>query len=125
VLPISEVIQLRAAEGIPTPPDALGESGLKVWNQAWIGGAVWISPDSDVMALERVCKLADAVDFAFKIFSVSGDGNAGRLYVQLTHEFGLALSAMGFDPVSRTRMGVAEVTAKSKLEQLQRTKVVE
>ena len=46
------------------------------------------------------------------------EGADARAYVSLNEAFAKALASLGFDPVSRSRLGVAEVQRVSALDQL-------
>lgn len=115
----ASTIALRPSMGVPDPPDDLGDAGMQLWNRSWGAASGWISQDTDRMALERACRLADVEKLLYRhvMANPTGRGLATR-YVEVTHALGQALSALGFDPSARSRLGVAEVKAKSKLEEM-------
>ena len=117
---LSNVVKLRASEGIPDPPPDLGIAGTVLWNGAWSEAIVWLSPSSDMRAVERACYLADAEKIARERYAATHEPADGRIYVTTSHELGIALGELGFGPVARTRMGVAEVTRVSKIDALRR-----
>ena len=118
--PKSETIELAPAKGTPEPPQDLKEAGILLWNRAWVAASGWISPESDRSALERACRLADLEKVLFQIAleHPTQQGVVTR-FVEVTHALGQALSVLGFDPSARSKLGVAEIKAKSKLEEMQ------
>ena len=103
---------------IPEPPEALGEDGLNLWNQAWAAAITWLSPQSDFRAIENAARLADDLSLARKKYRATLEPNDGRLLVHLNKSFVDSLSSLGFDPTSRSRLGVAEVKAISAIDKL-------
>lgn len=112
------VVELAPAAGVPDVPEDLGNDGAALWERAWNTAITWLSPLSDTAAVEHACRLADDLAFARQMYRVTGDPKDGRLVASLSKEFANALAALGFDPASRTRLGVAEVTRVSKLQKL-------
>jgi len=115
---LSVVTTLPMAHHIPEPPEALGEEGLALWNQAWAAAITWLSPQSDFRAIENAARLADDLAFARKKYRATLEPNDGRLLVHLNKAFVDSLSSLGFDPTSRSRLGVAEVKAISAIDKL-------
>jgi hypothetical protein len=116
----SKTVALRAAERVPDLPANIGKRGADLWRRAWAEAIVWLSPDSDRATVERACRLADAEELARQQYFDSMDPRDGTMYVKLSHELGIVLAEMGFTPIARTRMGVAEVKRVSKIEELRR-----
>jgi hypothetical protein len=119
---IAKVTILPMAEGIPTPPSDLGLQGRELWGKAWDQAITWLSPISDVKQVEHACKVADDLALAREIYRTTRDAQDGRLVVALNKSFIEALASLGFTPVSRSQLGVAEVKRVSALEQLIATK---
>ena len=115
---LSVVTTLPMAHHIPKPPEALGEDGLNLWNQAWAAAITWLSPQSDFRAIENAARLADDLSLARKKYRATLEPNDGRLLVHLNKSFVDSLSSLGFDPTSRSRLGVAEVKAISAIDKL-------
>lgn len=112
------VVALPQAEGVPDVPADFGLEGTRLWGQLWQAGITWISPKSDMFAAEEACRLADDIAIARQRYRATSDPKDGRMVATLNRELMTALGNLGFDPASRTRLGVAEVTRVSKLEQL-------
>jgi P27 family predicted phage terminase small subunit len=110
-------------------PEELGPDGARFWDDALRVCAAWLG-ESDY-AILRMC--SEAMDRRAFILRVLGDegwsivtdkgypykhplvGTLADLETQITKW----MSLLGMSPADRTRMGVAEVRAVSKLEQLQ------
>jgi phage terminase small subunit len=113
-----EVVALPMAAGVPDCPADLGLMGRQLWERAWDAAITWLSPNSDMAAVEAACRLEDDLATARERYRVTRDPCDGRMVVAFSKELAAALAALGFDPASRTRLGVAEVTRVSKLEAL-------
>jgi len=115
---LSVVTPLPMAIKKPEPPEMLGPEGNKLWDRVWDSAITWLSPQSDMSAIENACLLADAVTHARTKYMATLEGADARAYVSLNEAFAKALASLGFDPVSRSRLGVAEVQRVSALDQL-------
>ena len=115
---LAEVTVLPMAPRTPPPPDGLGDDGVKLWNSAWGHAITWLSPDSDWHAITLAAQLADDLAAARSRYRVTTDPADGRILVNLSKAYADALSALGFDPTSRSRLGVAEVRKASALDEL-------
>jgi hypothetical protein len=112
------VVHLPMAEGVPEPSVELGLEGKRLWERVWNTAITWISPHSDMTAVEQACLLADDVAVARKRYQATSDPADARALRTLGDALGVALSDLGFNPTARTKLGVAEVTRVSKLEAL-------
>jgi hypothetical protein len=118
-LPVTgTVTSLPGAPGVPEAPASLGLNGRALWERAWNSAITWLSPDSDWDAVVLACSLADDLALAREVYRASRDAAHGRVVVSLSREMSNALSVLGFDPSSRSRLGVAEVKAMSALDKL-------
>ena len=117
---LATVATLPAAESVPTPLRPLLDQGQRLWNRVWSEGAVWLSPNTDIELVQLLAETMDERE-GLRAFVMSGQGEwRDRVALRsLDDQVKSMLSALGFTPVDRTRMGVAEVRAVSKLEQLQ------
>jgi hypothetical protein len=95
-----------------------GLDARRLWERVWGDGITWISPASDMEAAEQACRLADDVEIARARYRATRDPSDGRMVVQFSKALTDALSALGFDPTSRSRLGVAEVKRASALDEL-------
>lgn len=119
----SKVIALPAADGIPDPLRPLGTEGRRSWDRIWSGGAVWLSPASDIDIVQAFCEALDERE-PLRSLVMSGEGDwRDRVALRnLDAQIKSCLSIIGFTPVDRTRMGVAEVRQVSKLDALRARK---
>jgi hypothetical protein len=117
--PAEVVYALPEIREIPDPERELKDSGKRLWDRAWTLGRNWISDKTDVDLLLIVCEQLDERDYLREFVLANMEAwherNALRI---LERDITSNLSSLGFDPTSRTKLGVAEVTAKSKLEEL-------
>lgn len=113
-----ELQVLERAEGIPEPERPLGTYGRKLWDRVWSNGINWLSPVTDTELLLMTCEMIDERwNLRAKVIK-DGVPADGRRLDRLSQLIISNLSLLGFTPADRTRLGVAEVKAKSKLEEL-------
>lgn len=112
------VHSLPQAIEVPEPPANLGEEGKKFWNGIWNSAINWLSPDSDHRAILNAAMLADDLALARAKYRATHEAADGKLLVHLNKAFVDALSTLGLDPTSRSRLGVAEVKKMSALDEL-------
>jgi len=115
---VASVTALPMADGVPEPPVDLLLDGRRLWERAWGAAITWLSPDSDMEAVEQACRVADDLAAARRRYRATTDPADGRMVVQLSKAMTDALSVLGFDPTARSRLGVAEVKRASALEEL-------
>jgi hypothetical protein len=114
----SNVLQLPGAIDTPQAPVGLGLEGMSLWKQIWEGALLWLSPRTDMAAIEEACRLEDDVAIARMRYRATSDPRDARALFALNKALTSALSSLGFDPAARTRLGVAEVKAASAIEKL-------
>ncbi len=115
---LAVITTIPMADTTPPPPASLGEDGVALWNAAWGHAITWLSPTSDAHAIENAARLADDLALARKKYRATLEPGDGRLLVHLNKAFVDSLSSLGFDPTSRSRLGVAEVKAISAIDKL-------
>lgn len=117
---------------IPDPP-VLGQDGLELWNSVWSAGSSWLSPGSDIQLVTMMCQAQDEAEAIRRSVVV---GEIKRYYVlangqQVTHplvnqlkdlriQITSWLSALGFSPTDRAKLGLSEVRQNDPLDELQR-----
>ena len=114
----SNVVALPPADGVPPFPADLGLDGQRLWTRAWNAALTWIAPGTDAEQIEETARLADDVAAARKRYRATTDPGDLRALVAASKQFTDALSALGFNPTARARLGVAEVKRVSALEEL-------
>lgn len=112
------VVALPMADGVPDCPSDFGLDAVRLWARVWQAGITWVSPTSDMEAVEQACRLADDIAVARHRYRATTDPKDGQMVVKLDTALAQALSRIGFDPAARSRLGIAEVKRVSKLEEL-------
>lgn len=112
------VVALPPAAGVPAYPADLGLAGRRLWDRAWNAALLWIAPGTDAEQIEESARLADDVAVARTRYRATTDPADMRALVAASKQFTEALSALGFNPTARARLGVAEVKRASALDQL-------
>ena len=115
---LNVITHLPMAREIPEPPESLRDSGLDLWNRAWGVAITWLSPVSDIEAIKNACHLADANEAARDRYMISTEPADAKAYVAINKAYTDSLTSLGFDPVSRSRLGVAEVRAATSIDKL-------
>lgn len=113
-----ELIQLDPIAEVPAPPRPLGKYGLELWDRVWNMGSTWVSPTTDLELLLMTCEMIDERWNLRATVLRDGDPKQRRQLRYIEQAIVSNLSLLGFSPSDRTRLGVAEVKAKSKLEEL-------
>lgn len=116
--PEGSMVVLEAADGIPEPPRPLLQAGTDLWERVWSAASNWISPKTDLELLLMTCEMVDERwNLRIKVMQSNNMQMARRLD-NLSRLIVSNLSLLGFTPSDRSRLGVAEVRAKSALEEL-------
>ena len=102
----------------PEMPLDLLLPGRELWSQVWAEGLTWISPATDLAEVVEACRIADDLSVARERFRATREPADARMVATLSKSFTEALSALGFNPTARSRLGVAEVKRASALETL-------
>lgn len=119
--PLPEPGQLQELPGImeiPEPARPLLTYGRELWERVWSVGANWISPNTDIELLLMTCEMVDERwNLRIQVMQTD-DARMRRGLRELERQIVSNLSLLGFTPADRSRLGVAEVKARSKLEEL-------
>lgn len=107
---------LPQALEIPKAPKELGAEGKAFWNRAWSQAITWLSPDSDLNRVLQACRIADDLAVARARYRATTEPSDYRAVTAGDKALSEALSALGFDPVARSRLGLAEVKKIDALE---------
>lgn len=100
-------------------PPTLDEPGKALWHYIWTAGASWISPTTDVDAVLRLCELTDFGEKMKRKFFDTGDTHYAKDYYGSIDRQIALMRELGLTPAARSRLGVAEVKTKSRIQQLQ------
>ena len=118
----SNTLALPMATETPIPNRPLLKYGQEVWDKVWEAGVNWISPNTDMELLLMTCEMVDERwNLRIKVMQTD-DPKMRKGLRDLDKQLVTNLSLMGFTPSDRSRLGVAEVKAQSKLEELMERK---
>jgi hypothetical protein len=115
-----DAVELPQLAGTPVPLRPLGVTGAAFWDEAWGKGQLWLGR-TDAWLVQLTAEMLDERDELRDILAervANGDTDSWRDRRQLRDlERSLIsnLSLMAWTPVDRSRYGLAEVKAKSKL----------
>lgn len=119
--PLPEQGEVQALPGIseiPDPARPLLTHGRELWDRVWSVGATWISPNTDMELLLMTCEMVDERwNLRIQVMQTD-DPRMRRGLRELDRQIVSNLSLLGFTPADRSRLGVAEVKARSRLEEL-------
>lgn len=114
----SALVQINGVTEIPEPARPLLKYGREFWDKIWSMGSTWISFNSDSELLLMTCEMIDERwNLRIKVMQ-SDEPRLRRGLRELDRQIISNLSLLGFTPSDRSRLGVAEVKAASKLEEL-------
>jgi hypothetical protein len=112
-------IELMSVDGVPEPLRRLDGDGLELWVRTWSIGQTWISQDTDVELLQMTCEMTDEREQLRSYVLENVDAwHERKALRELDKAIVSNLSLLGFTPSDRMRLGVTQVKAKSKLEEL-------
>lgn len=95
---------------LPDPHRELGEFGLALWKQLWVGGSAWLRPASDAESVLQVCEALDERMVLRSMVMRDPDLWRERKALRdLDKQIAVALGELGMNPVDRGRLNVAEV----------------
>lgn len=122
---------LPPASDIPEAPP-LGVDGLEMWEEIWSSGKSWLSPKGDKAIVRLLCQAHDEYEQIRRSLAI---GEVPRHYVlpngsfvshpyvtqmrELRTQITSWLSALGFSPADRARLGLGEVRQMDALDELE------
>jgi len=116
---IAGTISLHAGRVEPHQP--LDWAGMLLWNRVFNQGQTWISPQTDVELLLLTCKQLDRqVILERQFVEKPEDYHVHRQLLDLEAALVRNLGLLGLTVDARSKLGLAEIKAESKLEALRR-----
>ena len=115
----AETVSLAAGRVEPHQP--LDWAGLLLWNRVFNVGQTWISPQSDVELLLLTCKQLDRqVVLERQFVEKPDDYHVHRQLLDLEAQIVSNLGKLGLTVDARSKLGLAEIKAETKMEQLRK-----
>ena len=105
--------------GYVEPMRELQEAGTQLWEAAMKTGEQWIARNSDTQLLLLTCEQMDRRHYLTQLWRGNPtDKNLLMRLAEIEKAIASNLSLLGFTPTDRSRLGLAEIKAKSKLQEL-------
>jgi len=103
---------------VPEPIRRLEESGLQLWREVWGSHHTWLK-NTDIELLQILCEQLDERDLlrAYVLDNIEAWHERAALR-SLEKDIRDNMTQLGFTPQARSKLGIQEVKAKSKLEEL-------
>lgn len=115
-----DAVELPQLVSLPVPLRPLGVTGAAFWDEAWGKGQLWLGR-TDAWLVQLTAEMLDERDelreiLAERVANADKDSWRDRRQLRdLERSLISNLSLMAWTPVDRSRYGLAEVKAKSKL----------
>lgn len=115
----SETVSLSAGRVEPHQP--LDWAGMLLWNRVFNVGQTWISPQTDVELLLMTCKQLDRQIVLESAFTADpSDYHVHRQLLDLENAIVKNLGLLGLTVDARSKLGLAEIKAETKMEMLRK-----
>jgi len=114
---ISETMTLESGWVEPLRP--LQEAGQQLWDSVFKHGELWVSGRTDVHLLQLTAEQMDRRQVLVDLWrSKPTDKNLLMRLGEIEKSISSNLGLLGFTPSDRSRLGLAEIKAKSKLQEM-------
>lgn len=101
------------------PLRELQEDGQQLWDSVFKYGELWVSSRTDIHLLQMTCEQLDRRAMLNQLLPMDPtDKNVLMRLAELEKLITSNLGLLGFTPSDRSRLGLAEIKAKSKLQEL-------
>ena len=115
---LTEVKRVQEEEGTPEPPAQLKEKGRELWSSVFANGG-WLWKGVDRHLVELTAELMDERHDLRALTDQQPENTRLRAALrQLDKQLVSNLSLLGFTPSDRSRLGLAQVKTRSKLQEL-------
>jgi hypothetical protein len=115
----------KAAETVSIPGGwveplrELQVAGQQLWDSVFQYGELWVSSRTDIHLLQMTCEQLDRRDMLAQLLPMDPtDKNVLMRLAELEKLITSNLGLLGFTPSDRSRLGLAEIKAKSRLQEL-------
>lgn len=120
----SQAVTVSLPAGRVEPHQPLDWAGLLLWNRVFGVGQTWISPQTDVELLLLTCKQLDRqIVLERQFVEKPDDYHVHRQLLDLETQIVRNLGLLGLTVDARSKLGLAEIKAETKMEQLRRRQV--
>lgn len=133
--PLPEPLKQNTDFNMPRLPSGLGKEGKATWKTLWNAGSSWLNAEQDYTLIKLVC---EATDDLYTKRQALRDGTVDEVYLtsngtwvnhpyytqvkDLRIQITAWLSALGFSPSDRARLGIAEQKADNPFDELAKRK---
>ena len=117
-LPAGDSVVVSVPFGYAEPLREFGSAGQALWDSVFALGELWVSSRTDTNSLQMTCEQLDRREDLRRVIAESDDWHLLKQLNDLERLIASNLGQLGFTPAERARLGLAEVKAKSKLEEL-------
>ena len=116
--PALPTLTTQLIASIPEPMRRLDESGMALWRQVWSQGQTWLKP-TDMELFQILCEQLDERDQlrAYVLDNIEAWHERAALRT-LDKDIRDNMTQLGLTPQARAKLGIQEVKAHSKLEEL-------
>jgi hypothetical protein len=117
---LASVHGIPGAEGVPETLRPLDVEGRRMWERIWTSGQNWIGATTDIEYVQMACETLDErMRLRARIMSGEEVDRADRSALRALDDlFQKQLQQLGYTPVERSRIGVAEVKRASKIDEI-------
>lgn len=117
---LASVHGIPGAEGVPEILRPLDVEGRRMWERIWTSGQNWIGSTTDIEFVQLACETLDErLRLRAKIMADFDVDRADRSALRALDDlFQKQLQQLGYTPVERSRIGVAEVKRASKIDEI-------
>ena len=117
--PLPDKVTTISLEGGRVEPlRELEQAGQQLWDSVFNYAELWISPRTDVHLLQRTREQLDPREQIKPAIASSDDWHLFKQLNDLERLVSSNLGLLGFTPSDRSRLGLAEIKAKSRLQEL-------
>jgi len=117
--PLPDKVTTISLEGGRVEPlRELEQAGQQLWDSVFNHAELWISPRTDVHLLQMTCEQLDRREQIKQAIASSDDWHLFKQLNDLERLVSSNLGLLGFTPSDRSRLGLAEIKAKSRLQEL-------
>lgn len=111
-------LEVNLIQEMPEPRRRLESSGLALWTEVFQSGRTWLK-ESDLELLQLVCEQIDERDKLrlYVLDNIEAWHERAGLRA-LERDIAANLVQLGFSPQSRSKLGIQEIKAHSKLDEL-------